>query len=138
MTLVAGVDCSTQATKVLIVDSESGSVVASGRTAHEVTGVGGARETDPEQWWDALADALAQTGRSGEVGAIAIGGQQHGLVVLDNKGSPLRPALLWNDVRAAADASSLIGAFGGPEAWAERIGLVPVASYTVSKWAGLR
>ncbi|CAN5733899.1 xylulokinase [soil metagenome] len=138
MTLVAGVDCSTQATKVLIVDSESGSVVASGRAAHEVTGVGGARETDPEQWWDALADALAQTGRSGEVGAIAIGGQQHGLVVLDDKGSPLRPALLWNDVRAAADASSLIGAFGGPEAWAERIGLVPVASYTVSKWAWLR
>ncbi|CAN5752341.1 xylulokinase [soil metagenome] len=138
MPLVAGVDCSTQATKVLVVDPADGSVVASGRAAHEVTGVGGARETDPERWWDALGEALAQTGRADEVGGIAVGGQQHGLVVLDNKGSPLRPALLWNDVRAAADARGLIGAFGGSEAWAERIGLVPVASYTVSKWAWLR
>ncbi|MGI8514383.1 MAG: xylulokinase, partial [Acidimicrobiia bacterium] len=138
MPLVAGVDCSTQATKVLVVDPADGSVVASGRAAHEVTGVGGARETDPERWWDALGEALAQTGRADEVGGIAVGGQQHGLVVLDNKGSPLRPALLWNDVRAAADARGLIEALGGPEVWAQRIGLVPVTSYTVSKWAWLR
>lgn len=138
MTLVAGVDCSTQATKVLIVDAESGSLVASGRAPHDVFGAGGARETDPIQWWDALTQALLQTGRAGEVASIAVGGQQHGLVVLGTDGMPLRPAQLWNDTRAAETALDLVKSLGGPATWAERIGLVPVASYTVSKWAWLR
>ena len=95
--LVAGVDSSTQATKVVIVDPDDGRIVAQGQAAHVVTGTNGARETDPRSWWSALRDALAATGRAGEVGAIAIGGQQHGLVVLDAAGAPLRPATLWND-----------------------------------------
>jgi len=49
--LVAGVDSSTQATKVLIVDCDEGTVVAEGRAAHTVTGEGGARETDPTVPW---------------------------------------------------------------------------------------
>ncbi|HEY7584384.1 MAG TPA: xylulokinase [Acidimicrobiia bacterium] len=138
MPLVAGVDCSTQATKVLIVDSDSGAVVATGRAGHDVTGTGGARETDPRRWWNALAEALAQCGRAAEVQAVAVGGQQHGLVVLDDAGSPIRPAQLWNDTRAAADARALVDALGGSQVWAVEIGLVPVASYTVGKWAWLR
>lgn len=55
--LVAGVDVSTQATKVLIVDPDEGGVVAVGRAPHEVTGTGGARETHPEVWWRALHEA---------------------------------------------------------------------------------
>jgi xylulokinase len=136
--LVAGVDCSTQATKVLIVDAETGRVVSSGRAPHEVTGSDGARETDPEQWWNALRAALAQSGRAGEVGAIAIAGQQHGLVTLDGGGRPLRPAILWNDTRSAPEARELTEALGGPGAWAERIGLVPVPSFTATRWAWLR
>ena len=138
MTLVAGVDCSTQATKVLVVDTGNGEVVASGRSVHEVSGGGGARETDPRQWWGALVDALEQTSRSSEVEAISVGGQQHGLVILDADGVPLRPAQLWNDTRAAPEARDLVLALGGPRHWAEHIGLVPVASNTVSKWAWLR
>jgi xylulokinase len=138
VTLVAGVDCSTQNTKVFIVNAEDGSVVAAGRAGHEVTGQGGARETDPVQWWRALAHALAQTGLAGEVRAISIGGQQHGLVVLGRDGRPLRPAQLWNDTRSAANARGLVEVFGGPHAWAEQVGLVPVASHTVSKWAWLK
>lgn len=136
--LVAGVDCSTQSTTVLIVDTATGTVVADGRAGHEVTGTGGARETDPEVWWRALGAALDATGLAGQVAAIAVGGQQHGLVMLDEAGLPLRRAMLWNDVRAAPDALLLRDALGGPEAWAERIGLVPVASFTVAKWAWLR
>jgi xylulokinase len=136
--LVAGVDCSTQATKVLIVDIDSGAMVAAGRATHDVTGTGGARETDPQQWWSALAEAVSQSGRAGEVQAVAVGGQQHGLVVLDEAGFPLRPAQLWNDTRAAPDARALVDALGGPQVWAKEIGLVPVASYTVGKWAWLR
>jgi xylulokinase len=138
MPLVAGVDCSTQSTKVLLIESDDGSVVATGSAPHRVDGVEGARETHPDVWWNALQIGLAQTGRAREVRSIAIAGQQHGLVVLDGAGRPLRPAQLWNDTRAAEDAFHLIDALGGSEVWAERTGLVPVASFTVSKWAWLR
>src|SRR5215218_1193899 len=136
--LAAGVDCSTQATKVLLVDPDDGRVVATGRAPHEVAGTGGARETDPEIWWHALRAALAQTGRAGDVAAIAVAGQQHGLVVLDDDGRPLRPAILWNDTRSAPEATELTEALGGSQAWAERVGLVPVPSFTATRWAWLR
>ncbi len=137
-TLVAGVDCSTQSTKVFVVDADTGEVVATGRAEHTVTGTGGARETHPDVWWHALAQALALTGVAGEIAAISVAGQQHGLVCLSDAGRPLRPAMLWNDTRAAPDAAALVDAFGGAEAWATRIGVVPVASFTASKWAWLR
>ena len=138
MPLVAGVDCSTQSTKVLIVESETGRVVGAGRSGHAVTGSDGARETDPEVWWTALAGALAETGHGPQVRAISVAGQQHGMVVLDQAGRPLRPAKLWNDTESAPDAAALIETMGGPQWWAEQIGLVPVASFTATKWAWLR
>jgi xylulokinase len=134
---VAGVDSSTQATKVVIVDPDSGRLVAQGHAPHTVTGTGGARETDPREWWSALRAALAATGRAGEVGAISIAGQQHGLVALDSRGSPLRPASLWNDTRSAEDAERLTSRLGA-ETWARLTGLRPVPSFTVCKWAWLR
>src|SRR5918997_3374332 len=136
--LVAGVDTSTQATKMLVVDPDSGSVVATGRAPHEVTGSGGARETDPEMWWSALAEALAQSGAAAEVAAISVAGQQHGLVTLDSNGRPVRPAILWNDTRSAPEARELTEALGGPAEWAERVGVVPVPSFTATRWAWLR
>jgi xylulokinase len=135
--LVAGVDCSTQSTKVLLVDPDTGEVVATGHASNPVSGEGGARETDPRAWWSSLQTALAATGRAGEVGAISVGGQQHGLVVLDDHGEPLRNAILWNDTRPAPDAERLTDLLGA-EHWAERTGLRPIASFTVSKWAWLR
>jgi xylulokinase len=135
--LVAGVDCSTQATKAAIVDVETGEVVGLGRAGHAVEGTDGARETDPRVWWTALRDALAETGLAAEVDAISVGGQQHGLVVLDAVGEPLRPAMLWNDTRAAPDAERLTVMLGA-DRWAERTGLRPVASFTVAKWVWLR
>lgn len=135
--LVAGVDSSTQGTKVVVTDPAAGQVVAQGHAAHTVTGTGGARESDPNEWWSALGAALAATGRSRDVGAISIAGQQHGLVVLDSRGSPLRGAMLWNDTRSADDAARLTDRLG-PETWARLTGLRPVASFTVTKWAWLR
>lgn len=138
MPLVAGVDSSTQATKVIVVDADSGQVVESGRAPHSVSGTDGARETDPATWWEALGAALAGTGRAGDVTAISVGGQQHGLVVLDAAGQPVRPAKLWNDTQSAPEAEQLRVALGGARVWAERVGLVPVASFTVTKWAWLK
>ena len=134
--LVAGVDCSTQSTKVLVVDLDSGEVVAQGRAEHQVTGVGGARETGPEIWWQALKTAVEETGKGGEIIGLSVAGQQHGLVTLDAHDQPLRPAMLWNDTRSAPQAQRLTEEWGA-EVWAERIGVVPVASFTITKWQWL-
>ncbi|WP_432083146.1 xylulokinase [Streptomyces sp. WAC 04229] len=135
--LVVGVDTSTQSTKALVVDAATGRVVASGQAPHTVSS-GAGRESDPRQWWDALGEALRQCGEAArEAAAVSIGGQQHGLVTLDAQGEPVRPALLWNDVRSAPQARRLIEELGGPKSWAERTGSVPSASFTVTKWAWL-
>ncbi|WP_433918124.1 xylulokinase [Streptomyces canus] len=135
--LVVGVDTSTQSTKALVVDAATGRVVARGQAPHTVSS-GAGRESDPRQWWDALSEALRQCGDAArEAAAVSIGGQQHGLVTLDAQGDPVRPALLWNDVRSAPQARRLIEELGGPKAWAERTGSVPGASFTVTKWAWL-
>ncbi|MGW1027653.1 xylulokinase [Streptomyces sp. NPDC002577] len=135
--LVVGVDSSTQSTKALVVDAATGQVVASGQAPHTVTS-GAGRESDPEQWWSALCEALRQCGDAAhEAAAVSIGGQQHGLVTLDAQGRPVRPAMLWNDVRSAPQAERLIEELGGPKVWADRFGSVPGASFTVTKWAWL-
>ncbi|MEV7288555.1 xylulokinase [Streptomyces sp. NPDC093252] len=135
--LVVGVDTSTQSTKALVVDVATGQVVASGQAPHEVT-AGEGRESDPRQWWEALGEALRQCGDAArEASAVSIGGQQHGLVTLDARGEPVRPALLWNDVRSAPQARRLTEELGGAKFWAERTGSVPTASFTVTKWAWL-
>ena len=126
MTHVAGIDCSTQATKVVVVDAEDGSIVREGRVAHP-----DATELDPRVWWSAFEEA--SEGLLDGVGAIAVGGQQHGMVLLDEAGEPVRDALLWNDNRSAGDAEELTEELGGPGAWADATGLVPVASFTVTK-----
>jgi xylulokinase len=136
--LVAGIDCSTQSTKAVLVDPGSGQIVASASAPHTVTGAGGARETDPEVWWEALRIALTATGRAHEIGAISVAGQQHGLVVLDEAGRVLRPATLWNDTRSAPDAERLVALLGGAAACAARLGSVPVASFTATSWLWLR
>ncbi|MFF2407681.1 xylulokinase [Streptomyces sp. NPDC058092] len=142
-TVVIGVDSSTQSTKAAFVDTGTGRLLAVGRAPHVVTGEAGARESDPEVWWQALRDAVAAGLKESGVAAsavagIAVAGQQHGLVVLDRAGRPLRPAMLWNDTRSAPQAAALTAALGGAAAWTARTGSVPVASITASKWQWLR
>ena len=127
MTLVAGVDSSTQSCKVVVRDLEAGTVVRTGRASHPE-----GTEVDPAAWWDALQAAIADAGGLADVAAISIGGQQHGMVVLDAGGSVIRPALLWNDTRSAQAALDLIAEVGAAE-FAQRTGSVPVASFTITK-----
>ncbi len=128
MPLVAGVDSSTQSCKVLVVDADSGSVVRRGRAPHP-----DGTEVHPDHWWSALQEAITDAGGLGDVAAVSVGGQQHGLVALDDAGEVVRPALLWNDTRSAGAAEDLTVELGGAAVWAERVGLVPVASFTVTK-----
>jgi xylulokinase len=127
MTLVAGIDSSTQSTKVLVCDADTGQVVRSAHAPHP-----DATEVDPAHWWDAFQTATAG-GLLEDVAALSVGGQQHGLVLLDDAHEVVRPALLWNDTRSAVAATELIDELGGAQAWADAIGSVPVASFTVTK-----
>ncbi len=138
MPLVAGVDSSTQSTKVELRDASSGDLVAVGRGAHPAT-TPPRSEQPPESWAGALGDALAQCGAAvAEIAAIAVAGQQHGLVTLDAAGDVVRPAKLWNDTESAPQAEALVARFGGPAAWAAAVGSVPVAAFTVTKLAWLK
>ena len=132
MPLVAGVDSSTQSCKVVIRDAETGALVRQGRAPHP-----NGTEVDPQAWWDALRAAVDTAGGLADVAAVAIGGQQHGMVCLDEAGRVVRPALLWNDTRSAGAARELIAEAGGGEAgrrfWADAVGSVPVASFTATK-----
>ncbi|HEX4443580.1 MAG TPA: xylulokinase [Galbitalea sp.] len=127
MTLVAGVDSSTQSCKVVVRDLETGAVIRTGRAPHP-----DGTEVDPNLWWDALLAAIAAAGGLTDVAAISIGGQQHGMVVLDAEGHIIRPALLWNDTRSAEAARDLTAEVGAAE-FARRTGSVPVASFTLTK-----
>jgi xylulokinase len=137
MTLVAGVDSSTQSCKVEVRDAETGALVGSGRAPHPPTEPP-VSEQDPADWWDALTAARATAGHEGDVAAISVGAQQHGLVVTDAAGTPLRPAKLWNDTESAPDAAWLVGQLdGGAAAWADACGSVPVAAFTIAKLSWL-
>ncbi|WP_339621560.1 xylulokinase [uncultured Salinibacterium sp.] len=130
MTLVAGIDSSTQSCKIAIVDAATGALVRSGRAPHPA-----GTEVDPDAWWIALNEAIAEAGGLDDVFAISVGGQQHGMVVLDAAGRVIRPALLWNDTRSATAADALSTEF--PDL-AERTGSTPVASFTSTKLRWLR
>ncbi|MET9350740.1 xylulokinase [Streptomyces termitum] len=141
--VVIGVDSSTQSAKAVAVDAATGTVLGLGRAPHTVTGTGGARESDPEEWWTALVAAVRAAVRDagaapGEVAGLAVAGQQHGLVALGADRRPVRPALLWNDTRSAPQAAALTARLGGPAAWLDRTGSVPVAAVTAAKWQWLR
>jgi xylulokinase len=124
--LVAGVDSSTQSTKVLLCRAEDGTVVGQSSAPHP-----DGTECDPELWWQALGEA--GRGLLDRADAIGVAAQQHGMVVLDEGGQVIRPALLWNDMRSAPQAAALIAELGGPAEWARRTGSVPTASFTVTK-----
>ncbi|HVC72677.1 MAG TPA: FGGY family carbohydrate kinase, partial [Mycobacteriales bacterium] len=126
--LVAGIDSSTQACKVVVRDAATGALVREGRAPHP-----DGTEVDPAAWWTALQDAASAAGGLDDVAAVSVGGQQHGMVCLDGAGQVVRPALLWNDTRSAAAAHDLVAELGGGAGWAEAVGVVPVASITVAK-----
>ena len=134
MALVAGVDSSTQSTKVEVRNLDTGEIVASGSAPHPPVQAP-CSEQDPESWWSAFGLAWDAAG-SPRVEAISIGGQQHGMVALDDAGSAVHPAKLWNDTESSADADALVERHGA-EALAQHVGSVPVAAFTLTKLAWL-
>lgn len=129
--MVLGIDSSTQSTKAVLVDASDGRIVES-RTAAHPPGT----EVDPRAWLAAFDEAAGPLLDRAQ--AIAVGGQQHGMVALDDDGEPVRDALLWHDTRSADAATDLIAEWGGPQACAEAVGSVLSNSFTATKLRWVR
>ena len=140
MPFVAGVDSSTQSTKVEIRDLDTGEVITSASAPHP-TVTPPCSEQDSQSWWSAFEQAwqasLADLPNGSRVEAISVAGQQHGMVALDAADDPVHPAKLWNDTESAPDSGWLIDQLGNAAAWADAIGSVPVAAFTVTKLSWL-
>ena len=117
MPYVLGIDTSTTATKAILVD-EAGSVVGVAaseydyETPHPLWA-----EQEPALWWvatcAAIRSVLEEAGVEGrEVESVGLAGQMHGLVMLDEQGASLRPAILWNDGRTAAECDEIRATIG--------------------------
>ena len=111
-----GLDYGTSAVKALLVDGEQ-RVVGSASVALSVSRPApGHSEQDPQAWWQATLDAVAalrgdHAAALAAVQGIGLSGQMHGAVLLDAEGAVLRPAILWNDVRSAAECAAFEQAF---------------------------
>src|ERR1700687_4395039 len=106
MTLVLGVDSSTQSAKVEGRDAAAGARGGPGRRPHPET-TPPRSEQEPADWWEALVQAVHEAARY-DLAAISVAGQQHGLVVLDGDAQVVRPAKLWNDTESALEAAELV------------------------------
>jgi xylulokinase len=117
MCLFLGLDVSTTGAKALLID-EKGDVVSSATTALSLSTPHPLwSEQEPHEWWSGMVtsikQALSQAGVSGSnVAAIGLTGQMHGLVLLDEVGKVLRPAILWNDQRTGAQCDEIRSRIG--------------------------
>lgn len=133
--LYIGVDLGTSACKFLLVDDQ-------GRVCHQVTRDyplcmphPGWSEQDPALWWQACLDgipALLAGFDPAQVQGIGVGGQMHGLVALDGDGAVLRPAILWNDGRTAAETDCL-NTVVGRKTLSQYTGNIAFAGFTAPK-----
>ncbi len=113
-----GLDYGTSAVKALLVDGEQRPVGSATVALNVSRPAPGHSEQDPEAWWQATLEAVAELGRGhgaalAAVSGIGLSGQMHGAVLLDAAGAVLRPAILWNDVRATAECAAFEQAFPG-------------------------
>lgn len=125
MARVAGVDSSTQSVKIVVRDSDTGTLLSQASNPHP-----DGTEVDPQHWLDALHRVIEEVGGLDSLDAISIGGQQHGMVLLDANGEVIRPALLWNDTRSAGQATAINEKFPNIH---QQTGSQLVASFTASK-----
>ncbi|KIH83670.1 xylulokinase [Pseudomonas batumici] len=137
--LYLGIDCGTQGTKAIVLDTVSGQVLGQGSAPHTlISGANGRREQDTRQWLEAFTLATRQALEAAAVDGqailgIGVSGQQHGLVLLDKHGQVLRPAKLWCDTETTAENQRLLEHLGGEQGSLERLGLVIAPGYTLSK-----
>jgi len=138
--LSLGIDSGTQSTKTIVLDFESGEIIASAQSAYGlIEGLPpGHLEQHPRTWLDAVeltvAKCLSQIGgRRDEVAAIGVSGQQHGMVALDKHDKPVRPAKLWCDTSTTDQCAQFEARFGGKHGLIDLAGNAILPGYTAPK-----
>ncbi len=132
MTLVAGIDSSTQSCKVTVRDLDTGVELRHGKAVHPPQTI-----VDPRAWWDALLLAVARAGGLDDVAAVSVSGQQHTPVFLDAHGAVVCGSPLWNNTESHAHMVALNAELGREE-WIRRTGLPLTLSDTAAKLRWLR
>jgi xylulokinase len=133
---LVGIDVGTTAVKAVAV-GEEGRVLGLAEVDYPLsTPQPGWSEQDPDDWVRASREALTALG-AGEVAGIGLSGQMHGLVALDGDLNPLRPAILWNDQRTAAECAEIEAAVGR-ERLISLTGNVALTGFTAPKLLWMR
>src|SRR5690349_24918009 len=138
-----GIDIGTSGTKTLICD-EDGRVLATAMAEHPIsTPKPGWSEQDPQDWWTAACAATKAVVKKSklkpdDIGGIGLSGQMHGSVFLGDGPKPLRPALLWNDQRTAAECLEIENRAGGREALIELVANPALTGFTAPKILWIR
>lgn len=139
MSIYAGIDCGTQSTKVILIETKSNKILGIGSASQDlISHSNGLREQDPKWWIDALKQAFSlaikNTGIDPQqISALSVSGQQHGLVSLDKNGDVLYPAKLWCDTQTAPENDEILSSIGGNDNCIAELGLVVATGYTASK-----
>src|SRR5258706_15290641 len=132
-----GIDTSTTSSKALLID-EHGEVIAVASSPHTLqTPKPLWSEQDPREWWGAVSASVKQVLTESSIGgeqiaAIGLTGQMHGLVLLDEAGNVLRPAILWNDKRTQTQCDQ-IHEYIGREKFIQITGNVALPGFTAPK-----
>ena len=138
MAYLLGIDIGTSGTKTLICD-EKGKVLATAMAEHPISSPKpGWSEQNPLDWWSAVCAATKAVLKKAKVkGAdiqgIGLSGQMHGSVFLGDGIKPLRPALLWNDQRTAAECAEITQKAGGREKLIELVANPALTGFTAPK-----
>lgn len=130
-----GVDVSTTASKVLVIDEQGRVIVVKGHPHELSTPRALWSEQDPDNWWEATSQALREVTQeipADQIVAVGLTGQMHGLSALDSSGKPVRPAILWNDQRSAAQCDAITERVGARELY-KIIGTRMLAGFTAPK-----
>jgi xylulokinase len=137
VTVVVGIDVGTTGLKAIAL-SPDGEVLATAAHGYALsTPHAGWAEQDPDDWWQAAEAALAEVAAGREVAGIGLSGQMHGLVALDAEDRVIRPAILWNDQRTAAECIE-IEELIGTERLVELTGNRALTGFTAPKLLWLR
>lgn len=139
MGIYAGIDCGTQSTKVILIDTEKKIILGEGSSSHDlICDMNGKREQEPEWWISALLTAFSLAVKNADINsqdidAISVSGQQHGLVILDKYGKSLYPAKLWCDTETDDENNLILQKIGGGASCVSKLGLKIATGYTASK-----
>ncbi|WP_077028407.1 xylulokinase [Fuerstiella marisgermanici] len=143
MTAFLGIDIGTSGTKTLAMQ-EDGTILASTTFEYPLSSPKpGWSEQAPEDWWDASVKSVRKVMKlaklkPADIGGIGLSGQMHGSVFLDKSGDVIRPALLWNDQRTAAECDEIEQKAGGRKKLIGMVANPALTGFTAPKILWLR